>query len=133
MTTSSLFLMWALHTPNLISPDGKPPVNIPTLHTCLWYHRWLLPLALPMQLLLTDSQCSNSHCALTHHPLWPNPTWRTTLLSSRLQPHLLQQGPNPSFGEGHSSKFVCSWCTVTVLRYYLEFSLYIYICYSLLQ
>lgn len=44
-----------------------------------------------------------------------SPTWRASLPSSRLQPYLLQQGPNPSSWEGPSSKFVSSLGTLTQL------------------
>ena len=39
-----------------------------------------------------------------------NPTWQTSLLSSRLQPYLLQQSLSPSFGEGPTT-----WCVFLLL------------------
>lgn len=114
VTTSSVFLMRALHTPDLMRVCGGTDGGFPWpyLCRCCWQ---------------SGSQCPNSHCALTHHPLWPNPTWRRTLHSSRLQPHLLQQGPNPSFGEGHSSKFVCSLDSITQPSSITFSSLYMFI------
>lgn len=83
------------------------------------YTQWCLPSSVPVPACIF---LSSSLSVVIMDQLWPMVTLLTSPSSSKLQPHLLQRGLNPSFGKGTPFQ-VYSFLqySLTVLQYSLRF------------